>query len=72
MLERIIKLLPDYCEDAGSITEETSFADDIRMSSLDFVVFISSVEDEFGVKITDEEIRHILTIGDVVKCLEGK
>ncbi len=72
MLEKIRELLPDYCEDLGSITEETAFAGDIGMSSMDFFMFINNLEDEFGVKFEEEELHELLTVGDVIRCLKRK
>jgi len=72
MLEKIKELLPDYCEGLDNITEETTLAGDLGISSMDYFMFVNSIEDEFGIKITDNEIHNILTIGDVIKCIEGK
>lgn len=71
MLEKIKALLPDYCSDLDNITEESTLSGDIGMSSMDYFMFINSVEDEFGVKISDDDIHNILTLGDVIRCIEG-
>ena len=41
--------------DEGQVTPEASFQDDLDADSLDLVELIMELEDQFGVKIPDEE-----------------
>jgi acyl carrier protein len=52
------------------IKMETSLTDDLGADSLDAVELIMSLEDEFGVKISDEKAQTFKTVGDIVKHLE--
>jgi acyl carrier protein len=52
--------------DEAEITEEASFQEDLNADSLDLVELIMSLEDEFGMKIPDDDAQKIQTVGQAV------
>ena len=52
--------------DEGEITDEASFQDDLDADSLDLVELIMELEDQFGVKIPDEDAQKLTTVGQAV------
>jgi acyl carrier protein len=52
--------------DESEITEEASFQDDLDADSLDLVELIMELEDQFGMKIPDEDAQKITTVGQAV------
>jgi acyl carrier protein len=52
--------------DEADITEEASFQEDLDADSLDLVELIMELEDQFEIKISDEDAQGILTVGNAV------
>ena len=40
--------------------------------SVDLMEFVLTVEDEFGIEISDEEIDHLQSVADVLKVIKDK
>ena len=51
------------------ITEEKSLADDLDLDSLTMVEISVLAEEELGVKVPDEELSSLVTVGDVVSYI---
>ncbi len=52
--------------EAADVTPEKSFVDDLDIDSLSMVEIAVQTEDRFGVKIPDEELANLKTVGDAV------
>jgi acyl carrier protein len=57
---------------AERVTQSASFIDDLAATSLDVVETIMSLEDEFGIEISDRDAEHLQTVGDVVALIGTK
>ena len=55
--------------DAATITEESSFKDDLGADSLDLFELVMALEEEFGIEIPTEDLEQIATVGDVIKYI---
>lgn len=58
--------------DADKVSEEASFEQDLEVDSLGVVELLMALEDEFGVKIPDEEAENIHTVGQAVDMVHAK
>lgn len=56
--------------DEEEVTPEASFVDDLNADSLDLVELIMSLEEEFGLEISDEDAEKIQTVGDAASYIE--
>lgn len=56
--------------DENKITPEASIADDLSIDSLDAVELVMALEEEFGIKIPDEELGKLKTVQDIVDTVE--
>jgi acyl carrier protein len=67
IFERVKSVLSEQLGvDEGEITEDASFQDDLDADSLDLVELIMELEDNFGMKIPDEDAQKITTVGQAV------
>ena len=73
MLEKIKEMVAESLGvDAGTITEETSFKDDLGADSLDLFELVMALEDEYSVEIPADDLQKLLTVGDVMNYLKEK
>lgn len=56
--------------DPSSITPDTNLVDDLGADSLDVVELIMSLEDEFGIAISDDDAVNLTTVRRIVEYLE--
>ena len=57
---------------AADVTPEKSFVDDLDIDSLSMVEIAVQAEDKFGVKIPDDELANLKTVGDAVNYIASK
>lgn len=73
MEELIIKNLMEQLDlKREDITPESSFVDDFEMDSLDMVEMLIELEKQTDIKIPNEEVKELKTVGALVAYLEGK
>ena len=69
--DRLKKIIADQLSvNEDDVVPEASFIDDLNADSLDLVELIMSLEEEFGVKISDEDAAKILTVQDAMDYLQ--
>lgn len=54
------------------VVAEADFQTDLGADSLDIVELLMAFEDNFGMKIPDEEASKLSTVGDVVNYMQEK
>lgn len=58
--------------DASKLSDDASFEEDLEVDSLGVVELLMALEDEFDVKIPDEEAENIQTVGQAIDMVHGK
>jgi acyl carrier protein len=54
---------------AEDVSDEKSFVDDLDVDSLSMVEVAMAAEEKFGVKIPDDELPKLKTVGDAVNYI---
>ncbi|MBI4708221.1 MAG: acyl carrier protein [Candidatus Omnitrophica bacterium] len=54
------------------VTCESRFIEDLGADSLDLIVLTMRLEEEFNIRISDEEARDILSVNQLIKFIEDK
>lgn len=63
--ERLKKIISEQLGvDESQVTPNASFEEDLNADSLDLVELIMSLEEEFGIEISEEDAEKIRTVGD--------
>lgn len=55
--------------EVSDVTDDKSFTDDLDVDSLSMVEVAMAAEEKFGVKIPDDELPNLKTVGDVVSYI---
>jgi acyl carrier protein len=68
--EILAQLKPVVAEQLGvdesEVREDASFTEDLNADSLDLVELIMSLEEKFGLQISDEDAEKLTTVGEAV------
>ena len=71
--EKIRALLAEQLDiDPEKITPDSDIINDFGADSLDVIDMITTLSDEFGVEIPDEDIENFHTVGDVVNYMQER
>jgi acyl carrier protein len=69
--ERLKKIIVEQLGvDEEEVTPQASFVEDLNADSLDLVELIMSLEEEFGMEISDEDAERIQKVSDAVEFIE--
>ena len=68
-LAEIVEEVAGVAQD--DVTAEKSFVDDLDIDSLSMVEIAVQAEDRFGVKIPDDELANLKTVGDAVNYVSA-
>ncbi len=69
--EEIVAGLAEILEEVAGVkpadvSEEKSFPEDLDADSLSMVEVVVAAEEKFGVKIPDDQVQNLKTVGDAV------
>ena len=53
------------------VQPDKSFTDDLDIDSLSMVEVVMAAEDKWGVKIPDDEVKNLRTVGDAVAYIDA-
>ena len=73
MLEKMKEIIAEQLSvDAATVTEASSFKEDLGADSLDLFELVMALEDEYSVEIPAEDLEQLTTVGQVMDYLKAK
>lgn len=66
-VDKIKKIIAEKLSvDLEEVVPEASFVDDLGADSLDLVELIMTMEEEFGIEISDKDAEQLVSVQDVI------
>ena len=72
IFDRIVTIIQERQGEDFIVTENLSLNDDLDADSVDLMEFVLTVEDEFGIEISDEEIDNLQSVADVLEIIKNR
>ena len=72
IFDRVVMIIQERQGEDFVVTENLSLKDDLDADSVDFMEFILTIEDEFGIEISDEEIDNLNSVADVLAIIKNR
>jgi acyl carrier protein len=68
VLNKIKEIVPKFGVNPDDVSD-TSTLEDLDMDSLDVVEIMQAIEDDLGIRVPDEDLEDLTTIGDAVTAV---
>ena len=70
IISQILAILEDVAEvSPEDVNENSVLMDDLDLSSMEILTIVADLEETFGLRIPEKELRNFVTIGDLVDYL---
>ena len=70
IMSQILAILEDVAEIAPEdVNENSVLMDDLDLSSMEILTIVADLEETFGLRIPEKELRNFVTIGDLTDYL---
>ena len=70
IVSQILAILEDVAEiSPEDVTEDSVLMDDLDLSSMEILTVVADLEETFGLRIPEKELRNFVTMGDLVDYL---
>lgn len=68
VLNKIKEIVPKFGVNPDDVKDESTL-EDLDMDSLDVVEIMQAIEDDMGIRVPDEDLEDLTTIGDAVAAV---
>jgi acyl carrier protein len=72
MEDRIIFTLKHVLQKRPNITLESRLREDLKVDSLDMLMILGDLEDEFSITIGDDDFLDVVTVNDIAVKLRAR
>jgi acyl carrier protein len=70
-LEDVKTIIADYLDiNVAKLTESSNLRDDFGIDSLNFVELVMELEEKFQIRISDEDVEHVETVGELAAVVD--
>ena len=70
-LEDVKTIIADYLDiNVAKLTESSNLRDDFGIDSLNFVELVMELEEKFQIRISDEDVEHVETVGQLAAVVD--
>jgi len=70
--DRIIRTIQSVLDKRPEITLESRLLEDLLVDSLDKLMILSALEDEFAITIAEDDFVEVVTVNDIVEKLKAR
>ena len=76
-MEEVIEKIKDIIVDISDISrdcinEDSAMIDDLELSSVEILSIVADIENEFSVKISEDELLKISTVKEIAELISNK
>ena len=68
VLAKIKQIVPKFGVNPDDVTDASTL-EDLDMDSLDVVEIMQAIEDDLGIRVPDEDLEELTTLGDAVAAV---
>ena len=73
IIAQIVGILEDVAEiSPDEVTEDSVLMDDLDLSSMEILTIVADLEETFGIRIPEKELRSFVTISDLADYLSAR
>lgn len=75
LIDKLKKLVKPYVQDEdafNNLTEDTQFLSDLKINSANLVDIVLDVEDEFDIRIENDEMEQMISVRAAMDIISGK
>ena len=67
VIEKVIDIIVEASETEEEVTENTALIDDMGVSSMEAILILGDLENEFGIDLPISGLRTVKTVGDLAQ-----
>jgi len=72
MEDRIMFIIRHLLKRGTKITSESRLIEDLKLDSLDLLMILSDLEDEFSITIAEDDFAGVVTVNDIVVKMKAR
>ncbi|MBR6329364.1 MAG: acyl carrier protein [Lachnospiraceae bacterium] len=71
-MNKALELISEYADCDGEITADSQLIADLGINSLELMEIITDIEEKNNLVISNEELKNVVTVGDIAELMKAK